>query len=285
MNAVIQRKAILTDIGFEGLDTLTEEQFFAAGEELGNIEQGLQWAIGDWYNSIPPGKGNQYYGTDGKAKACQRVGLNPGTAENCGRVARIFATPHRSGALTFKHHYVLCHDDLTALDRRRLLSRAKKGDEGSDKPKPWTSSRLKKERDIVLGIAPPAPTEGFNNGINALKDSVIESLPKTVGAKTVNAVVRGLTKEAEKLRHEFTSAVEKEAEERAKIARANMKLAEQRANEQYDRALKKAVGVKAFMTRDEFQLIRACLHPDRNPHPKAAKAFDIFNRLADVKNW
>ncbi len=33
----------------------TEEEFFEAGRCLAKIEQGMQWAIGDWYNSIPWG--------------------------------------------------------------------------------------------------------------------------------------------------------------------------------------------------------------------------------------
>jgi hypothetical protein len=34
------------------------------------------------------------------------------------------------------------------------------------------------------------------------------------------------------------------------------------------------------MSRDEFQLIRSCLHPDREADPaRKGKAFDLFNRL------
>ena len=44
-------------------------------------------------------------------------------------------------------------------------------------------------------------------------------------------------------------------------------------------------GIKAFLTKKEFILIRSCLHPDKNTHPKATEAFQAFNKLADVKNW
>ncbi len=216
-----------------------------------------------------------------KEAACKKVGLKFNTAYNCGYVASKYQFSARAEILSFKHHRMLVHADLPGIDRRRLLSRAKKGDDG----KVWSSARLKKERDIILGIAPPASTGGFDNGVDALEESVVASLPKNTGPRTVKAVISGLRKEATKLKHEFSSAVEKEAEVKAKVRRENMIAAQKRADEQYEKAVKMAAGVKAYMTRAEFQLIRSCLHPDRNTHPKAAKAFDIFNRLTDVKDW
>ena len=41
--------------------------------------------------------------------------------------------------------------------------------------------------------------------------------------------------------------------------------------------------VSYTFTQDEFRLIRQLLHPDKNPHPKASKAFQIFSAKAKVE--
>lgn len=266
----IQRaeRPAVTDVGISGLDSLNEQQFFELGDHLSNIEHGLQWAIGDWYNAIPWGD---------KAAACEKVGINYKNAQRCGDVARAFQMPIRSGICSFKHHQVLTHSDLTANDRKRLLKKAEV--EG------LSSSKLKQERDIILGIAPLPPTVGYDKGVSSLAGAVALEMPSASKA-VQRKVVKGLEKLAKELKHEFTAAVDKAAESKAKVARENMKKAQARADEQYEKALKLSAGVKAFITKDEFLLIRSCLHPDREAAPeKKSRAFDAFSKLADVKNW
>lgn len=267
MNA-LSKNVDITEVGINGLGDLTENQFFKVGERLSSIDKGLQWAIGDWYNAIPWGD---------KAAACERAGLNYDTARTYGVVASAFKIDTRVSILAFKHHQMLTHSDLTKTDRKRLLKKAEV--EG------MSSAKLKHERDIILGLAAPAPTRVYDASVDALEASVTASLPEGTGKKTINSVVKGLKKEAAKLKHEFTAAVEQRAEEKSKVQRENMKTAQHRADEQYEKAVHMAAGVKAFMTKKEFLLVRACLHPDKNPNPKANEAFTIFNRLADVKDW
>lgn len=258
----------ITKTGLVGIETLSETEFFDEGRKLAKMEKGLQWAIGDWYNNIPWGD---------KKEACAEVGLNFAAAMDCGYVSRAYQISGRTENLTFTHHRVLVHDDLPSPDRMRLLQRAAEAK--------WSSAKMKAERDIIMGIAPPAPTKGFDNGVSILEKSVVDSLPQGTGKATVNKVVSGLKKEAAKLKHEFSDAVEKSAEAKSKTQRENLKAAEKRADDRYEKAVKMKAGVKAFLTKAEFLLIRTCLHPDKNSNPKAEKAFTAFNKLADVKNW
>lgn len=277
----------LTEVGLTGLDGVDEATFFEIGVDLVRSEHGLQWAIGDWYNAIPAGKGNRYVEDEGKAKACLEVGLNPNTARECGRVARKFRTANRLAALTFKHHQQLAIDDLAQLQRTELLKLAvagsptKKGGES----RMWSSTRLKEERDKLLGILPPEPIDGFTEKADALTEAVVSVLPKTAGRRAVNTTKAGIKKLAADMQHEFNNAVEKKVDEELKAQRQNLRDAEAKAKEEFERTINMKAGVKAFMNRDEFMLVRACLHPDKNSHPRAGEAFTIFNRLADVKSW
>ena len=203
--------------------------------------------------------------------------MKPETAKDYGTISRQFQMATRIAILSFQHHRFLAVESLSAPDRKRLLQRA--ADRG------WTSPRLKQERDIILGKAPPSPTKGFDTGMQALEDEIISRLPPKTPKSAIIKAKKGLESLASELKHEFSDAVEKSAEAKAKVQRENLKAAQGKAEEQYKRAIKMAAGVKAFMSKSEFMLIRKCLHPDTNQHPKAAEAFAIFNRLADVKNW
>jgi hypothetical protein len=276
----------ITEIGMSGLDGMDEATFFDMGHKLVQAEHGLQWAIGDWYNAIPAGSANQYVKAEGKMKACLEVGLNPENARKSGRVSKIFASGLRRPLLSFKHHKDIMHDDLMRPDYVRLLDRAIEGSplKGGN-IKIWSARRLKEERDRMLGIIPAEPVDGFVEKVDALTEAVVSVLPKTAGRRAVNTTKTGLRKLAADMQHEFTNAVEKKVDEDLKVIRGNLEKAKAKSEEEFDRTIKMKAGVRAFMDRDEFMLVRACLHPDRNTHPKADEAFTIFNRLADVKSW
>lgn len=270
-NMIVFPKGVTPTVtGIEGLDQVTEERFFEVGVALASAEGAMQWWLGDWYNAIPWGD---------KGAACEKAGINYKHAADCGAVARAFKFPARAGNLEFGHHKALTHSDLTLADRKKLLKRA--AIEG------LSTAALKKERNIVLGIATPTHgTQRFQTGVDALTQSVVNSLPEGTGKRTVNKVVKGLEKEAGRLKHEFSLAVEKAAEEKAKIQRDKLIDARKRADEQFEKAVKMAAGVKAFLTKEEFQLIRSCLHPDREAtRERKERAFAAFNKLADIKTW
>lgn len=261
-------KVEITKTGLVGVERLSETEFWEQGRRLSRMEKGLQWAIGDWYNSIPWGD---------KEAACEKAGLTYVTARDYALTARQFELSTRVDILSFKHHRMVSIDNLTNTDRYRLLKRAADAH--------WTSAKLRLERDIILGKAPPAPTQDFDKEVDNLESAVIDALPDDVSKTVVNKVKSGLHKLAGGLKHEYAEAVEKSASAKAKIQRDNLKKAQQKADEKFDKAVKMKTGIKAFMTKDEFVLIRGCLHPDKNRNPKSEEAFQIFNRLADVKNW
>lgn len=265
----------ITEIGLPSLDWMDEATFFELGHRLVNAEHGLQWAIGDWYNAIPWGD---------KEKACNKVGLNFRTARENGLVSGVFKYGARAPELTYSHHRKIIHADINKSQRTELLKLAVAGSKNGA-CKAWSSERLREERDKILGILPPEPVDGFVEKVDALTEAVIDALPKVAGKKAINTAKRGLKKLADDMQHEFTRAVDKRVDEKLKGRRERLKSIEDEAKATFDNAVRIKAGVKAFMTKAEFALVRSCLHPDKNPHPKANEAFTIFNRLADVKAW
>ena len=267
----------VTDTGVTGLDKVSEDTFFECGKQLAKINHGLQWAIGDWYNNIPAGKGNQYSGEAGKKKACEQVGLNYHSAETYGAVARKFATQIRIREATFKHHQFVAHADLKDEDAVRLLNMAVH--------QKWSPARVKEERNKLLGIFQAKP-ESIDEDLDMVKEEVIKAMPKDTPKRAVKAAVKGVEEIAGKLRKEFVKQVEAEATKKSQEQRDQLRELKKEAQTEYDRAINMKAGVKAFITKEEFMLVRSCLHPDRECDPvKKAEAFKIFNKLAEVKDW
>jgi len=277
MNELTPPNVGITDIGLPDISGLDEATFFELGHRLVQAEHGLQWAIGDWYNAIPWGN---------KEKACVEVGLNYRTAKECGIVSSKFKMTTRVVILSFKHHRQLVHADIGKGQRTELLRLAVAGSPAKNgASKIWSSARLKEERDKLLGLSPPAPVDGFAEKVHTLTEAVVSVLPKSAGRRSVNKTKSGIQKLAADMQHDFHKAVEKQVDLDLKVQRENLRTAKADAQEEFDRTIKMQAGVKAFMTREEFILVRSCLHPDKNSHPRAGEAFTIFNRLADVKAW
>lgn len=106
---------ILTNAGLNLPEQYTEAEFFEAGRFLANIEHGLQWAVGDWYNAIPDSYGD-------KKAACEKAGLDYKTANTYAKVAFSFKSPTRVGCLSFAHHQKLAIDALDDIQRTKLPS-------------------------------------------------------------------------------------------------------------------------------------------------------------------
>jgi len=279
MNNEIANRQLVTNHGLNLPKNITEEQFLAVGRTLSNIEKGMQWAIGDWYNAIPHGD---------KQAECEWVGLGYKHAQRCGIVAACFAMPSRGG-IGFSHHRLLALDALTDEQRMDLLELAEAG--SPDKKgniKPWSAKRLTDERDLVLGraVEPPKPKP---TGLDEAVEQAADGVPK----KYVAQVKQATKKVLNQMQHDFE--VELLNQVSAATEKAQKRLAEAAIEaEKHEKALKIArKKVTAIMTQEEFKLVRSCLHPDRHPEEAAryAKAFAIFNRLlssldaATLKRW
>lgn len=253
---------ILTNTGLMLPEDCTEEEFFEAGRFLSRIEQGMQWAIGDWYNAIPWGD---------KEAACEKAGLNFKTARDYAAVARVFKKSIRIDNLSFKHHHLLVSDALNDSQRSALLLQAKT--EG------WVSSRLAKERDRILGREERVPLLTFD----AKVEKLMETLPAAATKKTKTALKQVVAD----LRHDFETEVEHVLQDRLKAQRERLHKLEKEAQEERDRARNLRMNLDGLMTEEEYKLVRSCLHPDKAPEDRKAifnKAFDIFNRLEKSVN-
>lgn len=258
----------VTGVGFTGLDNLSEDEFFEVGFRLHDMERGMQWCIGDWFNAIPWGD---------KKAACEKVGISYKHAAKCGSVCEVYQSLPRSKLLGFVHHQTVAVEALSDGQRLDLLKQAEK--EG------WSSARLKTERDSVLGLEPPVPTKSLDTTAESLVEAVKETLPKSASKKTVTAATRAVKKIYTDMKHEFVKSVQQEAKRQTEDDKKRLRELRKDAEKERERIVQMKVGVKAFMSKEEFTLVRSCLHPDKNPHPKAGEAFNIFNKLADVKSW
>ena len=239
----------------------TEEDFFEAGRCLTKIEQGMKWAIGDWYNSI---KG------DDKNLACEKVGINYTTAFKCGWVCSRFPISSRAKNLGFKHYESMSIQQLTDVQRSDLLEKARKNE--------WSVARLRQERDQVLGRPEKVATLEFDDQV----ESLLSELPQSVSKKAKNEVMKVYGS----MKREFVSTVEKEVSKRLQIEREKITHIRKEVEDEKNRFQKINQGLTPIMTQDEFKFIRSLLHPDRHPEDskKYNKAFSIFNRLLDTVN-
>ncbi len=266
----------LTNTGLNLPNDCTEEEFFEAGKFLAKVEHGMQWAIGDWYNAIP---------WSNKQAACERAGLGFRSARSYSLSAIAFQQGNRLPNLSFKHHQMLSltkpgtrrkenePPDFTLSDDQRtdLLKQAEEHK--------WSSARLVKERDKVLGKPEKIQIPDYD----AKVETMIADLPKSTSNK-VKGIIKNLTNE---LKHRFQDDVERETKERVKAEQARLADLRTSAQEDKDRAAARLRSIDGYMTLDEFNLIRNCLHPDRQPEEKKeryGKAFDIFNRLEATVN-
>ncbi len=258
----ISMSEIMTNTGLQLPEHFTEEEFFAAGQFLSRIERGMQWAIGDWYNAIPWGD---------KEAACERAGLNYQTAFKYGRVASVFEFSIRMLNCPFKHHQLLAIDALNQDQRADLLKQVAENN--------WSSARLTKERDRLLGRDDRVPLLTFDGKVQRL----IETLPPTATKKTKAA----LSQVVNDLRHDFETEVEHVVRERLKDQRERLTAREKEVLAERERVRELRTNLDGLMTEEEYRFVRGCLHPDRAPEDRRqqfGKAFDIFTRLEKSVN-
>lgn len=262
---------ILTNTGLMLPEDCTEEEFFEAGRFLSRIEQGMQWAIGDWYNAIERGTGNKYHNVEGKKSACERAGIDPKTAATYASVCSVFTNSTRVEQVSFDVHRRIAVRDLTSEQRLYLLSQA-----ASQR---WSGSRITKERDRLLGRDERVPLLTFD----AKVEKLMETLPAAATKKTKTALKQVVAD----LRHDFETEVEHVLQDRLKAQRERLHKLEKEAQEERDRARNLRMNLDGLMTEEEYRLVRSCLHPDRAPEDRKTqftKAFDIFTRLEKSVN-
>lgn len=258
----INMAEIITNTGLQMPDNFTEDQFFEAGRFLSRIEQGMQWAIGDWYNAIPWGD---------KEAACEKAGLHYKTAKNYANIASVFKLSLRNDNCSFDVHRRLAVDALTPEQRLDLLSQAEANN--------WSSARLATERDRLLGKPEKVPLLSFDNKI----DQVLESLPKTATKKVRGEIKRVMGD----LRHDFEKEVHHVAQERVKEQRERLQTMQKELDAELERARNLRQNLDGLMTEEEYRLIRGCLHPDKAPEDRRqtfGKAFEVFTRLEKSVN-
>jgi DNA-binding transcriptional MerR regulator len=181
-------------------------------------------------------------------------------------VCQAFPDVNARSHLSFNHHRMLAVDALDAVQRARLLADADAHG--------WSSARLTKERDRLLGRPEKVPLLTFDSKVEA----VLESLPKSATGKVRKEIKRAM----DDLRHDFEKEVHHVAQERVKEQRERLLRLEREAEEEKQRLRDLRQNLDGLMTEDEYRLIRGCLHPDRAPEDRRqtfAKAFDIFTRL------
>ena len=258
----IPMSEILTNTGLQLPEHFTEDEFFEAGRFLSRVEQGMQWAIGDWYNAIPWGD---------KKAACENAGLNFHAARQCGQVASVFQIDARASYLSYTHHRGVASNEITTDQRTTLLDQAATNG--------WSVARLLKERDRLLGKDERVPLLTFETKVEKL----METLPASATKKTKAAINQVVSD----LRHDFETEVEHVVKERLKQQRDRLHALEKEAQEERDQARALRMNLDGLMTEEEYRTIRGCLHPDRAPEDRKqvfGKAFDIFTRLEKSVN-
>ncbi len=257
---MIDMSKALTDTGLNLPANCTEEQFFEAGRFLARIEHGMQWAIGDWYNAIPWGD---------KQAACEKAGLNYETAHRYSMVCSHFKFGNRFPNLSFKHHFMVAVEAVSDAQRQSLLKEAAE--------QKWSSSRLKKERDILLGTyQEKIAVTGFDDRVGAL----VETLP----ASTSKKVKAGINRLANDLKHSFQDQVEAELKSRLELERARLAKEAQRLKQEQDKLDKMNTSIDALMTEKEFKKLLSYCHPDKALPGKERLANECFLLLQRMKD-
>jgi N6-adenosine-specific RNA methylase IME4 len=130
----------LTRVGLTLPKRLTFEQWEKAGQYLAQIESGLSWAIGDWYNY---GKGKYGERAEQAAVLAEENGLKLRTVQEYGYVASRYEITSRLENLSWLHH----QRAASQKDRLKWLERAEK--------ESWTSNELRSQiRSEVLKALP-----------------------------------------------------------------------------------------------------------------------------------
>lgn len=164
-------------------EQLTQAQWLRRGRELVRVADGVQWALGDWWNF-----GERRYG-DGVA-ASARIGYTPETLRRMAKVAGRFDPEQRRADLSWSHHEVVM--SLPADKADELLDQARDNE--------WTREELRSAvRTAQLpaggqsGSSPnPSPAMGLSGSDQGVRENGAEP-PKVIDAASQPAVAEPVT--------------------------------------------------------------------------------------------
>ena len=146
-------KTELTSIGWNLPKEINEDDWQQAGNFLVKVDQARQWWLGDWWNACKWG--------DGK-KACEEIGVDYQTAQDCGMVARKFQISSRNENLSFSHHKALCPIEEPAMqdklldwclsgDKRKTVRELREKVQNYLTMKDWAESEKERRFDVEAG--------------------------------------------------------------------------------------------------------------------------------------
>lgn len=161
----------LTGTGWQLPPTITREQWISAGAALSKIEQSKQWWQGDWWNSCQWGDGRD---------ACEEIGVEYQTAQDCGMVCRSFEFSRRRENLTFTHHREVCAIEDPAT-RDRFLDWCLETN-GSGKPR--------STRELREAIREHLDEQAWTDEERARRDQLKDGQSIVVNQKTDERLIR-----------------------------------------------------------------------------------------------
>jgi hypothetical protein len=235
-----------------------------------------QWALGDWFNGIP---------VERRRAACKKFSVPYSTASQVASVTKQYAPvdgffheknlPERSLKLNWSLHQVAAQG-TTHEECEELIKWATAGIE---EPKGTFRNPLKREmvvhRDHLLERTRPVVARMPEA---ASIDAVLDRLPKATSKVAKREVKRVLNV----LHAEFKTEVDAQVNAQVVDVRHQQQANEVRHREIEEQLSNRAQNIAFFMTEEEFNIVRGCLHPDREASVDSkTKAFAIFNRLKD----
>lgn len=119
--------------------------------------------------------------------------------------------------------------------------------------------------------------------------SVLPDQPKPASIRQATqprAVVQPVAAPARLGEREVERRVQAIVDDRLQLERERLRVAEEKAYRKEARFWEKAQGQPIRLTKAEFELIRNCLHPDREADPeRKRKAFQLFTDKAKDIDW
>jgi hypothetical protein len=162
-------KAALSSTGWNLPEQLSEQDWASAGAFLVHVDQARQWWLGDWWNACKWGDGRQ---------ACESTGIDLGTAQNCGRVAKVFKSSRRREYLRFSHHVEVCpiteetlQDKLLdwAVETSATVKALREKVQAYLAMKDWNETEKQRRFDVESGVTVVANMSKDANLINWAK--------------------------------------------------------------------------------------------------------------------
>jgi len=116
-------------------------------------------------------------------------------------------------------------------------------------------------------------------------DDYVEAILKGVAKTPADKIRRNFKRLMANLKRDFHAQLDEQVQDAVAARTARLLQFEADAKATQDAASDFLMSVQVKMTQDEFNQIRGCLHPDKQPEEKRArysKAFEAFNRLKPV---